>query len=259
MEDKLEMAMTGFLCHQSVRNLIESSVNPKKIKLNNISYLGWVFIHNLEPLVKPDLIQIFRNHSEAEKIFAFIAKEYPDWLDKMELKDEVLFKINKLWQIEILIKMGFSKQNIIDNIYYANLDLELTNWIIKTYSENPTMFKKHPLLSAVRFNCLSSIEFMLKAGLSVKVKDLSTGMTLLHYACAYPPENGLYLSTMLLDHGIDINAKDISGHTALYYLSIGLIVPNSSLKLYWIKRMLSYRPDFNIDTVIAITKSNVNC
>ena len=256
MEKKIEIAMTGFLCHKSVSHLVEASINPTKIKLDKIDFQSWSLIDSLIDLSKPNLIKIMMYHPEAKKIFEFISQKYPHWLKKNNCDQNIKCKITKLWQIEILTKIGFNNKTIAENLYFGNLNCELTDWIIKNFKKNPEIFKNNPLLIAIRYNSISSIQFMIEGGLSINVKDSSTGMSLLHYACAYPAESGIYLSTMLLDNGIDINAKDISGHTALYYLSIGFLNIKNNLKLFWIKRLLSYKPEFNLDTTLALTKKN---
>ena len=47
MEKKIEIAMTGFLCHKSVSHLVEASINPTKIKLDKIDFQSWSLIDSL--------------------------------------------------------------------------------------------------------------------------------------------------------------------------------------------------------------------
>lgn len=74
---------------------------------------------------------------------------------------------------------------------------------------------------------ISDLEYLLSEGFSIGSTD-STGMTALHYAAYFMNQNAVNL---LIERGVNINAKDIGGYTPLFYalLSIGAKVKYGDL------------------------------
>ncbi|KAK2766263.1 hypothetical protein FQN54_007780 [Arachnomyces sp. PD_36] len=87
-----------------------------------------------------------------------------------------------------------------------------------TYPDHPNIpgaFDQPPTCTAVQYASLDAFEALVDYGADILWKD-SHGLNLLHYALKRSFGEAYIMTPSLLKHGVDVNAKDISGNTPLF-------------------------------------------
>jgi ankyrin repeat protein len=111
-------------------------------------------------------------------------------------------------------------------------NLEVLRILLKA-GANPNLAEVTTEFSALNYAAMQGrvdmAELLVMAGASVNAKDALYGQTPLHFAtnCGYPIKSSPEMVQFLISHGVDVNAKDSSGFTALNYVQ--KCAPNGNL------------------------------
>ncbi|KAL8878235.1 MAG: hypothetical protein Q9192_008494, partial [Flavoplaca navasiana] len=104
-------------------------------------------------------------------------------------------------------------QYIIDNE-----DIETARWLFEhaTLVPEKKPVPSQALLTAVKDGCIKVIEILIENGADLNLSKTTRRRTCLHIACASTRPNRLDVLKLLLDHAINVNARDELCRTALH-------------------------------------------
>ncbi|KAL9010821.1 MAG: hypothetical protein Q9180_009256, partial [Flavoplaca navasiana] len=111
----------------------------------------------------------------------------------------------------------FARNHLMQYII-SNEDIETARWLFEhaTLAPEKKPVPSQALLTAVRVGCIEVIDMFIEYGADLNLSKTSTGRTCLQIACASTKPNRLDVLKVLIDRGINVNARDELCRTALH-------------------------------------------